>query len=83
MIKNLGSFLERFRNIKDPKEDRQRIAGILTRELGFQVTEDEVSLKNNVLTMTVDNYIKAEIFMRKESLLEALKKESFIVIEIR
>lgn len=83
MINHLASLLEKFKNLKDPKEERQKIAGILTRELGFQVTEDQVSLKRGVLTLSVDNYLKAEIFMRKEQLLEALKKENVVVVEIR
>ncbi|MFA6050431.1 MAG: hypothetical protein WC761_04515 [Candidatus Paceibacterota bacterium] len=83
MINHLAALLERFKGLRDPKEERQKIAEIVSKELGFDITEDLVELKKNVLTLKVDNYLKSEIFMRKEGLLEALKKEKFFITEIR
>ena len=81
MINHLALLLERFKNIRDPKEERQRIALIISRELGFEVAEDKVVLKKGILSISADNYLKAEIFMRKEALLEALKTEKISVFE--
>lgn len=83
MINHLALLLERFKNIKDPKEERQRIALIISKELGFEVTEDKVMLKKGILSISADNYLKAEIFIRKDALLGALKKEGFLITEIR
>lgn len=83
MINHLASLLERFKSIKDPKEERQKIAEIISKELGFEVTEDKISLKKAILSITAHNYLKAEIFMRKVDLLEALKKEGLLISEIR
>lgn len=83
MINPLSALLEKFKNLKDPKEERVRIAGIISRELGFEISEDQISLKNGVLSINADNYLKSEIFMQKEGLLEALKNENFSISEIR
>lgn len=76
-MRMLSSFLEKFKNLKNPKEDREKIATIISKKLGVTVIEDMIRLKKDTLSISADNYIKTEIFLKKEPLLEALQKEGF------
>ncbi|HEY4512708.1 MAG TPA: hypothetical protein VJH63_03580 [Candidatus Paceibacterota bacterium] len=73
----LSSFLDKFKNLKDPKEDREKIAAIISKELGFDLTADMVVLKKDIILIQADSYIKTELFIKKEHLLETLRKEGF------
>jgi len=83
MINHLAALLTRFKGLKDPKEDRQRIAEIVSKELGVDITEDQISLNKTTLTIKSDNYLKTEIFMRKDNILKALTEAKFLITEIR
>ncbi len=83
MINHLAYLLEKFKNLRNPKEERVKIASVITEKLGFEISEDQVSLKRGTLLINADNYLKSEIFMQKDTLLEALKKEGLQVFEIK
>ena len=74
MINNFASLFERFKHIKNPKDERRRIAEVVSKELGLNIEEDKVLVKQNTLSIICDNYVKTEIFMKKEILLDSLDK---------
>lgn len=80
---NLSSLLEKFKHLKDPKEERNKIATIVSECLGFSVENNLIDLKNRILFLNVSGYIKTEVFMKKDLILESLKKEGFKVEDIR
>ncbi len=83
MINHLANLLAKFKNLRDPKEERVKIAEVISKELGFDITESQISLTKGSLSIKADNYLKTEIFMRKDSLLEVLKKENLPIFEIK
>jgi hypothetical protein len=83
MINHLAHLLEKFKGLRNPKEERVKIASVITQTLGFEISEDQVSLKKGTLSINADNYLKGEIFMQKDLLLEALKKENLEVFDIK
>ncbi len=80
---NISLLLERYKNLKDPKEDRKKIAKIISEVVGVEITEEKVGISKNTLTLKLDNYIRTEVFMKQEKLIEALKKENFFISSIR
>ena len=82
-MKNLSSLLEKFKNIKNPKEDKIKIATIVSKEISKEITEDKISITKNILSIKTDNYLKTEIFLKKEKILEELKVNNFFIKDIR
>lgn len=83
MLKNLSSLLEKFKNIKNPKEDRINIAKIICDSSGIKINESQISVTKNILSIKTNNYIKTEIFLKKEKILEELTKNKFYIKDIR
>ncbi|MES2409519.1 MAG: hypothetical protein V4509_04460 [Patescibacteria group bacterium] len=82
-LSSLSSLLEKFRRLKNPREERERLVGLLTEFAGFEIPFETVDLKNNILFINVSGYLKTEIFMRKESILQKLKDGGFKIEDIR
>ncbi len=80
---NLSSLLEKFKHLKDPKEEREKIVSIISKCLGFEIESNLVDLKKGILYLNVSGYIKTEVFMKKEFILNDLNKEGFKVSDIR
>jgi hypothetical protein len=80
---NLSSLLEKFKHLKDPKEEREKIAVLLSKCLGFNIESNLLDIKKDILYLNVSGYVKTEVFMKKDLVLEALKKEGFRVEDIR
>ena len=71
----LSSFLERFKNIKDPKQDRIDIAHIISNVVGEEIDESLVNEKNGVIFLKISQILKSQIFINKEKILEILNTE--------
>ncbi len=82
-LSSLSSLLEKFRHLKNPREEREKLVTTLIECLGFEIPFDSVSLKSDILYINVSGYMKTEIFMKKEFLLETLKAKGFKVGDIR
>jgi hypothetical protein len=83
-MQNLSSLLERFKNFKNPKDERIRLAEVVSRCLGFGVLHDSINLQKDILYLKVEGYLKTEIYIKKEMILESIKKEGFTkIIDIR
>lgn len=82
-MKDLTAFLGKFKNIKSPKEEKEKIANLVAEFLGKEIKPDQISIVKNILSINTDNYFKTEIFLKKEKILEALNKNKFYIKDIR
>jgi len=82
-LSSLSSLLEKFRHLKNPREERERLVGLINKCLGFEIPFESVDIKKDILHINVSGYIKTEIFMKKEAILDILKKEGFKIDDIR
>ncbi|MDB5203997.1 MAG: hypothetical protein JWP09_25 [Candidatus Taylorbacteria bacterium] len=82
-LSSLSSLLEKFRHLKNPREERERLVATLTECSGFEIPFETVDLKIDILYINVSGYMKTEIFMRKEMILTTLKEKGFKVGDIR
>lgn len=74
-MKNLSSLLEKFKNIRDPKKEREELAKIISEVLNFEILESNLSINNNDIKFKINPTIKSQIFLCKEKIKERLKKE--------
>lgn len=72
---NISSYLEKFKNLKDPKKDIQEISFIIGSILGFEIPDNSVRLQNNIIFFKGDNSYKTEIFLKKEIILENINQK--------
>lgn len=84
-MKNLSSLLERFKNIRDPKKDREELARIMSSVLNFEILESNISLTKSEIKVKVSPTVRSQIFVNKEKIKEEIKKEipKFSNFEIR
>lgn len=82
-LSSLSSLLEKFRHLKNPREERESLVAALTESVGFEIPFDSVDLKNDILYLNISPYIKTEVFIKKEIILTTLKEKGFKVSDIR
>ena len=72
---NISNFLARFKHLKNPKIEREEIAKVLGECLGFEVSSNSISLKNNIIQFGGKSLLKTEIFLKKEAILKTLESK--------
>ncbi len=84
-MKNLSSLLERFKNIRDPKKDREELARIMSSVLNFDILESNILLTKSEIKVKVNPTVRSQIFVNKEKIKEEIKKElpKFFNFDIR
>lgn len=80
---NLSSLLEKFKHLKNPKVERERLVSLLSTCVGFEIPFNSVDVRQDIVYINVSGYVKTEVFMRKESILELLTKEGFKISDIK
>ena len=75
-MKNISSFLERFKNIKPPhKFIKEEFISLIKENIGFDLNKKDIDIKNNKIQITPDStIIKTEIILKKNNLLKELNK---------
>ncbi|MEI8338132.1 MAG: hypothetical protein WCF92_03230 [bacterium] len=71
----ISSFLEKFKNLKDPKQDRTDIASIISGVIGEEINESLVNEKNGIIFLQISPMLKTQIFMNKEKIIQILNSE--------
>ncbi len=51
--------------------DCEKIANILSKELGFEITKDAIVVNNKTITLILHPFVRQEILLRKKQLLES------------
>ncbi len=71
----LSSFLERFKNLKDPKQDRINLSNIISSLIGEEINESCINEKNGIIFLQISPMIKTQVFLNKQKIIEILNKE--------
>ncbi|HYC34385.1 MAG TPA: hypothetical protein VEC13_01500 [Candidatus Paceibacterota bacterium] len=82
----LKNFLERFRHLKDPREDKLQIAQIIGAYIGTSVSIDQLEIKNNIVVLKgLSPMVRSLVYMKKEALLAQIKENlpSLFITDIR
>lgn len=72
---NVKSLLERFKQLRNPSEDKIKVLGVVNRELGSSITEKEILISKGVIRFNTSSLVKNVIFFKKNLLLEEVQKE--------
>lgn len=83
MAFNISSFLDKYKGLRDPKEERVKVANIISKEIGFDIDQSVLNIKKGVLFFKTDSYLKSEVFILKEKLLDELKKAGLEIFDIK
>ena len=79
---NVNSFLERFKQLRNPLDDKNKVLGVINRELNTSITEKEILISKGVIRFNTSSLIKNVIFFKKNLLLEEVQKQ-FPELEIK
>jgi hypothetical protein len=71
---NLSSYLEKFKNLKDPKEDKIIICRLISETAGVEVKEKEIKIQNKTLFIQGSMLSKNRIFLQKEAVLKKINE---------
>ena len=74
MHSNISQFLEKFHNALLGEDIiRGEIARIISEITGFTLKKENVSFKGDSVKLKCDSYMKTEVFLHKDKILEALR----------
>ena len=85
-MKGIESFLEKFKKLlKYDREIKKIIIEVVKNIIGVEVKEEDIKIQNKILYIKANPYIKNEIFIKKDLILERLKKslKNKIIKDIR
>ena len=85
-MKEIESFLEKFKKLlRYDREIKKTITEIIKNSVNIYIKESEIKIQNKVLYIKANPYIKNEIFIKKDLILERLKKslKNKIIKDIR
>lgn len=69
---NLSSLLERFKKLKDPRENKILISNIISEGVGVKIEEKDISIQKNVLYISGSSLLKNRIFLKKAHIIEKI-----------
>lgn len=71
----INKYLEKFKNIKDPKEDKIVIIKIFG-GFNFSIQIDQIEIRKNTLYISnINPILKNQIFLNKKDILNQIKME--------
>ena len=84
-MKILSSFLEKFKNIIDPQQERIYISNIISSLVGDEINESVISIKNGIIFLQISPMLKTQIFLNKQKIIEILNKQrpNLHIVDIR
>lgn len=71
---NLSSYLEKFKNLKDPKENKTIIARILFETTQVSIGESEITIKGETLYLQSSALSKSRVFTQKEQVIRKINE---------
>jgi hypothetical protein len=72
---NLSSYLEKFNNLKNPRENKTIISDILRSIAGIEMKEEYISIQKNKVFLQGSSLLKNRVFMMKEEILGEIQKQ--------
>lgn len=75
-MKNLSSFLDKFKNITPPERFVKEVfIKVVSDTTEITLLKNEIDVRGSVLFITTQPAIKSELFLKKDLLLEKLNQE--------
>lgn len=71
---NISSFLERFKKLRDPKQEREEIAKLISKCIDAEVLPASIEIKGDCLQIKMRGGMKTLVFIKKEEIAKALKE---------
>lgn len=72
-MQNINSFLEKFKKLlRYNKEIKETIKGVIKEKIGVELDDKDIKIQNKVLYIKTTPYVKNEIFIKKDIILEKL-----------
>lgn len=71
---NLSTYLEKFKNLKNPEDDKSVIAQIILEETGADVSKGSILISRGKITMNTSSIIKNTIFFKKDGVLSKIQE---------
>ena len=72
---NINSFLSRFKNLRNPSEDKTNILLVINTELNTSLTEKEIAISKGVIRINTSSLIKNLIFLKKPNLINLIQEK--------
>lgn len=72
---NLHSFLEKFKDLKDPKEEKTLLSNIIFDRAGVKVKEGEITVQKGTVFIQASSLYKTRIFLTKQEILSRIAEE--------
>lgn len=77
---HFSTFIQSLRQkINKGELERKKIADIISIHIGVDVKTKDLHIKNNTVRVSVSGAIRQELSFKKESILEAFKKEGLSI----
>ena len=72
----LSTLFDKYKNLRPPHDAvRSSVAEVMQNTLGVRIEKSDITVKRNVVYLSVDPHIKQEIVFHKKILLSKLKKQ--------
>ena len=79
----IGSFFDRFKNLKTPKEYKKEIIQkTIQKHLGVVIETSKIEIQKNTIFLKISPLYKNEILLHQEEIKESLKKENLQITRI-
>lgn len=76
MQQNINNFLENFKNKLFKEEGfKDFIIETIKEKTNISLKKDQIVFVNNIIKTSVDSYLKTEIFLNKENILNKIKEK--------
>lgn len=73
---NIGDFLTKFKHLTPPDEVvREVFSKTIFKILNINIKKEDISLKNNILYIKTNSFVKNEIFLHKKNILKEAEKQ--------
>jgi len=72
---NIPSLLEKFSQLKDPKDTKSLISKILFEEIGVDIPISEIQISKDSIILQSGSVLKNQVFLKKNILLIRINKE--------
>ncbi len=72
---NLSSFLEKFKHLKDPKENKEKIVAIINQETKLTLTSSQILFDRGIVRIQALPLQNQIVFMKKELLIKIIQDE--------
>lgn len=71
---NLSTYLEKFKNLKDPKENKTIITHIILESTGVTIKEEDITIQKSNIYIQNSSLAKNRIFLNKENIIKKINE---------